>query len=315
MIAPTLFDLAAIAGLRPDGDIPNFPTPDAVNDAGLIPDTRSLSFDKFMENNRGIEGSPVTDQEHVAFLFYWLCKFAFCSKSLKLPKSYIPVALAIHKGQRFSLGRCLLATLYSGLNDAYVKLKKGGELRNFYGPLWLLQLWLNAVFAKRMTQKVPNDVKTSVEGYRLAYFSAKVTSRKSIDRFREYMRWFFHLDETCADWAPFYQRTKGPSWFVGSLVKTSVVKQNKLNDLWLEMLSPSLIYTLPSLGGEFAVFPYNPNFCARQFGLVKEIPTPHFGHDGNFIVGRKVKKNEALRKLILEKKGALSLELFDFKPC
>ena len=314
MISPTLFDLAAITGTRPDGDIPDFQLPDAVKDAGSVPDMRSLSFDNFMDHNRGIEGSPVTDKEHVAFLLYWLSKFAFCGRSIQVLKSHIPLALALNRGEPVALGSCLLASLYEGLHDAYVKLKKGSNLANFCGPLWFLQLWLNAIFAKKMNKDVPDGVKTNVAGYRLAYFSARVTPKRSFDVFKEYMGWFFHLDEICADWAPFANRDTGPSWFVGSLVDNSEIDRNQLLGIWSDLLIPKLIYTLPSLGGEFKVFPHNPHFCARQYGLVQGIPTPFFVDNGHFLVGHKVKKVDALKRLILEKKSNLNFELLDFKP-
>ncbi|PNX67321.1 hypothetical protein L195_g063462, partial [Trifolium pratense] len=68
------------------------------------------------------------------------------------------MAVQIHEGSHFALGRLLLATLYEsigevcdnlkGLAPAKSKSKKAATDGSFQaaGPMWLLQLWLNATF-------------------------------------------------------------------------------------------------------------------------------------------------------------------------
>ncbi|MCI75300.1 hypothetical protein A2U01_0096568, partial [Trifolium medium] len=58
------------------------------------------------------------------------------------------MAMQIHEGNQFGLGRLLLACLYESMKDACESMKKTGDGSTFlaYGPFWLLQLWLNATF-------------------------------------------------------------------------------------------------------------------------------------------------------------------------
>ena len=135
MISPTLMDLAAITGLRPDGDFPYFEVVDKKNPSDLVPDLEVMTYKAFLERNMGLEGSPVSNKEHVAFLLFWFSKYVFCRKGLQVPNMYIPVAIALHKKQKFALGPCILAALYEGLDEAYWKLKNGEALKNFSRPL------------------------------------------------------------------------------------------------------------------------------------------------------------------------------------
>lgn len=75
MLTPTLFDLAAIDGLRPDGDAFN-PFATTVNEPFEFSTKRSsyngFMFDHFVEENK-----EESDKDHIAFLTFWLSKFVF----------------------------------------------------------------------------------------------------------------------------------------------------------------------------------------------------------------------------------------------
>jgi hypothetical protein len=109
--------------------------------------------------NQGKEGEKVSHEEHVAFLTLWLSHYIFCSKSLQVARMFIPMAQQIHEGRRFGLGRLLLATLYEAMGTASDAIKASKEGLNFVvsGPMWLLQLWLNATFETELGLIVPSD--------------------------------------------------------------------------------------------------------------------------------------------------------------
>ncbi|MCI39143.1 hypothetical protein A2U01_0060373, partial [Trifolium medium] len=84
------------------------------------------------------------------------------------------MAIKIHEGQEFGFGRLILASLYDSLiegcnalktelNEKKSKEDKEEKEREFLmsGPIWLLQLWLNATFESQMKLEVPLD---KVEG-------------------------------------------------------------------------------------------------------------------------------------------------------
>ena len=50
MLPPTLFDVAAITGLKPLGEIPNFPTFDKEKHAGVAPVMTTMSVRNFRDN-------------------------------------------------------------------------------------------------------------------------------------------------------------------------------------------------------------------------------------------------------------------------
>jgi hypothetical protein len=94
MITPTLLDVAAITGLRPDGET-FYPTKASKNIELVY---KENTFSKYIAENMGKEGEEVSDVEHVAFLTLWLSHFVFCLKSLQVAKMFIPMALQIHEG-------------------------------------------------------------------------------------------------------------------------------------------------------------------------------------------------------------------------
>jgi hypothetical protein len=143
MLTPTLYDVAAITGLGPTGE--TFDPTKTSNNIELV--YKENTFLKFIVENMG-KDAEVSHEEHVAFLTLWLSHFVFYSKSLQVAKMFIPMAIQIHEGQNFALGRLILASLYESIGNAVddIKASKDGAPFLISGPLWLLQLWLNATF-------------------------------------------------------------------------------------------------------------------------------------------------------------------------
>ena len=67
--------------------------------------------------------TEVSDEEHFAFLAFWLSHYVFCSRSLQIAKQYVTQATQFHEGHSFSLGRLLLGTLYKSIGVGCETLK------------------------------------------------------------------------------------------------------------------------------------------------------------------------------------------------
>lgn len=56
------------------------------------------------------------------------------------------------------------------------------------GPIWLLQLWLNAIFEPSLKTEVPPNLEVGVEGLRLAKLTPDDGKVVSIDIFEDYFQ-------------------------------------------------------------------------------------------------------------------------------
>ena len=89
----------------------------------------------------------MSDVEHIAFLTLWLSRYVFCSRSLQVASSLIPLARDLHENRRVCLSELLLVDLYESLRSVVLSLKSHTSKNILLaGPFWLLQLWLNAMF-------------------------------------------------------------------------------------------------------------------------------------------------------------------------
>jgi hypothetical protein len=108
MMTPTLFDVTAITGLSPIGE-----TYDSAKTSQSIEfDYKKKTFQKYIQENHRVGEEEVSDIEHIAFLTLWLSHYVFCSKSLQVAKKFIPMAIQLHIGRQFGLGRLILGCLY-----------------------------------------------------------------------------------------------------------------------------------------------------------------------------------------------------------
>src|SRR3954465_4012735 len=142
MITPTLFDVAAITGLRPTRETfdPNFMDTDTIHFNEAI-----VTYTAFIQRYHVQTTTEVTDEEHIAFLALWLSRCVFYSRSIQVAKRYLCMANQINAGKRLNLSQLILGFLCENLSEAtnLTKNYKSGSLL-YTGPFWLLQLWLNA---------------------------------------------------------------------------------------------------------------------------------------------------------------------------
>ncbi|XP_027337222.1 uncharacterized protein LOC113850902 [Abrus precatorius] len=160
MITPTLFDVAAIAGLRPTG--PSFRPDSHPKNPDVTPNFQKLSYQLFITLNMNRDG-PITDEEHVAFLMFWLSAYVFCSRSLQVPKTLLTLAQLLHEESSICLGKLILGNLYENLNEAVASFRSNDFPSVISGPFWLLQLWLNAIFEEKLQSSEPLNISREIE--------------------------------------------------------------------------------------------------------------------------------------------------------
>ena len=135
----------------------------------------------------------VTDWEHIAFLTCWLTFFVFCSGSVSVAVRFITLAIKIHKQENLCLNKLLLASLYESLNVARIDIQMKvlpAEKLLIAGPIWLLQLWLNATFEPKMKLGIPDTMPRAVEGIRLNLLTPEDKELSPADAFNFYFKMF-----------------------------------------------------------------------------------------------------------------------------
>ncbi|KAK2435499.1 serine/threonine-protein phosphatase 7 long form protein [Trifolium repens] len=267
MMTPTLFDVAAITGLRPTGPTydPKYTTPNHQFDF------KTLSYSKYIETFHDLSSVEVSHEEHIAFLTYWLSHFVFCTGSLQVVKRLVPLAIMLHQGQDVALGRLILACLYDSLgqaNDMLKKVEKGSPL-TFSGPIWLLQLWLNATFESNFKLFLPSYLEPSVEarqieGTRLALLRYRETNLSTKDLFLHYFKTLLEFDEFKHQNTPFVKRTVGPAWFKRPFPATNPDEEEDIYKQCLVLVFES----------------YNPIFQFRPKSLFKNKDDIVLGNSG-----------------------------------
>lgn len=95
MVTPTLFDIAAITGLKPNG---NTYDPDVESDDSIAFSTSRAAYSNHITHYHDKDTDTVSDVEHITLLALWLSYCVFCSKSLQVAKKYLTLANQLHFG-------------------------------------------------------------------------------------------------------------------------------------------------------------------------------------------------------------------------
>ncbi|KAL5148570.1 hypothetical protein HKD37_13G035601 [Glycine soja] len=316
MMTPTLLDVAALTGLRPSGE-----TYDPTNSSDNIKLVyKENTFSKYIAEHKGPVEEEVSDEEHVAFLTPWLSHYVFCTKSLQVAKRFIPMALQIHEGQNFGFGRLLLAVLYESLGEACYDLKKSKDGSSFLvsGPMWLLQLWLNATFEQEMGLIIPQDyaeevANRSIEGQRALRLTPKTLDQNSQKLFLKYMRIFLSFDKFLPQHAPFISREVGPAWFTDYFPTVDPDNEEEVNEIWSFYLNPQILSCRTGVQSNYlGLVGYQPNLISRQFGLSQIRPKSLFEDPQDVIRGANLSEKTFKKFLKISLDENYNLHPFEF---
>ncbi|XP_051133470.1 uncharacterized protein LOC127253081 [Andrographis paniculata] len=290
-IGPTLMDVAMIAHLPIVGEDPvmgalNGQGPNTDHLGWSLTDVRKWGWTKFLNDQQGADGTPVTDREHTAFLLFWLCKYVVVSHLKCVLPSHLDLAIHIASGRFFSLGILFLANLFEGLSRVSVRLtEKDGKKLDIAasGSFWFLELWFRLYFPDAF-QLGHSPVAPTLEkslGVALnrlclgcnnlqasdPIITAVLTDNRNDNNFyihKKYIGyasglfWPFSVPSPLSQPNPLPHPTYRFSWDV-ALKPRSLFTSKKI-----DKKGPKIFYT----------FNYQPQFMARQFGCQQGLPGP-----------------------------------------
>jgi hypothetical protein len=289
MMTPTLLDVAAITGLKPTG----FTFDPKYKSNNFHFDFKILSFSGFLKTYFKPAVEEVSAEEHIAFLTYWLSHFVLCTCSYQVVKRLVPLAILLHEGSDVALGRFILASLYDSLgqgNDLLKKTEKGSQL-SLSGPIWLLQLWLNATFASNFNLFLPSHLEASLanrqsEGARLALLRQREAGLTTRQLFFLYFKALLAFDEITPENTPFATRRKGPAWLTRPFPAVDPNDERETNNILSIILSPTVLSSRQGIDKKhLGLVGYQPNLVARQFGLTQFRPKSLFRNRDDIVLG------------------------------
>ncbi|RYR55187.1 hypothetical protein Ahy_A06g030436 [Arachis hypogaea] len=317
MITPTLLDVAAITGLPPLGE-EILTTTQSTTGAKYAIDISSTTYQSFIFNNRGRDGEPVSDNEHMAFLIYWLSGVVFCAISIQVEITYVPLAVMLAEGKRLCLAKLFLARLYLTLDWITAHMREKKRITNVDGPIWFFQLWLSAIFESelqpRSTQKGPTY--SAIAGHCLLNLVFPDKLMPSHDKMKHFFRAFYHLPEKDhnINLTPFTNYQIGPEWLTQSLTPAKVTQKESIT-IWSQFLTPQLFFAGFPGEDDLRTAVYMPNVVSRQFGLAQAIPSPYHHQESQSLHDKAISLEDLLR---IQKDNVArrnKFHLFPFKPC
>ncbi|KAI8559972.1 hypothetical protein RHMOL_Rhmol04G0218400 [Rhododendron molle] len=281
MMAPTVLDVTQMLGLIPYGSQFD-PTKEYTHPEGFTRLTATNgAFSHFYTRERKLT-REVSETEFFAYILYTLCKHILCHSGKRVMSEFIPLALALSRGEEFDFASYFLGHVYKVGSDFYQKSLNYSQ----GGPQWFVQLWLHAYFSElgpfkapvspAGTPEVPNvhgdnyiqpvasDTHTLV--YYLCFFSGLPSDRE--------------LPSPIL--API-----GPSWAFDILIDKQG-KSSRALQAWSNILTCREIFISSSNPSKSMahVEVYCPAQFARQLGLVQGIPIPYCGSANIFMSER-----------------------------
>ncbi|CAN1148857.1 hypothetical protein LINPERHAP2_LOCUS16723 [Linum perenne] len=202
----TLMDLAALTGFRPPSDDDDQTTPG--DEFTLSPKSFQTLRQQYHPSD---PTSPITRQERVGFIHYWLYKYIHCPTTVSPRPGLSPLSHQIADGNTPpDFLETILASIYHGMHTLTHQLGNGSKPTGS-GPLWLIPLWVYAYFPKLWNGplKVVNPSSYGI------YFSKVVPSGKS---FSHYFKFFYCMTKV-EDFAPFRSRLYGPTSFTNKFTQ------------------------------------------------------------------------------------------------
>ncbi|RYR20708.1 hypothetical protein Ahy_B03g065929 [Arachis hypogaea] len=132
MIMPTLLDIAAITSLPPLGE-EILATTKSTTGVKYAIDISSTTYQSFILNNKGQDEEPVFDNEHIAFLLYWLSGVVFCAQSIQVEVTYLPLAIMLAEDRKLCLAKLFLPRLYLTLDWITDLMREKNRITNVNG--------------------------------------------------------------------------------------------------------------------------------------------------------------------------------------
>lgn len=271
----TIYDLAVMFNLPASGAIvsSNLLSTETSFASGL--GRTELSWGSFIKTYDSKSTDP-NQEEHVAFLLFWLCKYGLCCGSGKVTKEHIALATLLSEPtSRLALAPYWLSHIYRGLHQLIPAFKdKVQTYKNTGGPLWMVQLWLMLYFPEfcTMSRPPPTDLCDCYGHWVVSWQLHDNAIRRLIK--------FFHFTTTRSfdKFHPLFPAAYGPDWAKVDSDEYQVPYGQAVS--WTYNWTSCLIARDLQFGTGFGpnnktgAEQYCPNFAARQFGMTQDCPFP-----------------------------------------
>ncbi|XP_057451409.1 uncharacterized protein LOC130743266 [Lotus japonicus] len=212
--------------------------------------------------------------------------YVFCTKSLRIPAKLLPLANLLHEGRQLAMARLVLGNLYQMLNEAVEDIRNTKTVSlNAAGPLWLFQLWLNAIFESLLPAQdnPPTVSNTRIDAHRLETLTPAYDASSFEADFRKYFTMFLELKHYRSSFSPYSKAVRGPFRLRNSypIASDSALPKEHHITLWRTLLSPRVL-TVGFASSDYTLCGYNPQLVSRQFGLSQVLPNTLF--DKNLVL-------------------------------
>ena len=144
-ITLTLMDIATITDPKPFSKTYAFILiEDQIERSEVDIDFSAKSYGAFIEKNvQDIE--VVSDEEHIAFLVYWVSSHLLCTHSLQIPMCSYNLAQDLHFREDICLSKFLLTFVYKVIDEAVKIMDTPDKMKHIVGLLWIVQSWFIAI--------------------------------------------------------------------------------------------------------------------------------------------------------------------------
>jgi hypothetical protein len=235
---------------------------------------------------------------------------------------FIPMAQQINEGRLFGIGRLLLASLYEAMGNASdaIKASKDGSKFSVAGPMWLLQLWLNATFETELGLIVPSNYQEEVdgrevEGQRLVRLAPRSLDQDSQRLFIRHMKMFLNFNQFLPRHAPFVERKYGAAWFVEDFPAFDPDNEDEVNEVWRAYLEQTVLSCrIGANANQYGLVGYQPNCVARQFGMSQIRPKSFFEKLDRMVLGTGITEKIFKKYLRMIDSYEYAFKPFEYKP-
>ncbi|KAK9943085.1 hypothetical protein M0R45_008706 [Rubus argutus] len=260
-----------------------------------------------MTDSNPSDREPPKENEHAAFLLYWLSKYIFCCRSGQCNREYAPLAESLASGTRLALGPFVLAHLYRSLHDIVTNQMD----LDVGGPLWLFQLWLRAYFPQ-MSNIGPEYSQDVGYGRHLLILPSSHLSVEKCFTMLYTLRNLKNFSVCYSQWRP-------ASLIFGMTERCGAnVTKDELKAAWGSFLIPRDLPYGMIVGRKRKpwVEVYLPNYFARQFGFIQSCPVPYHKLENHLCSWRVMFKSKRECSLISERfhKQLSRFKIEDFQP-
>lgn len=265
----------------------------------------------------------VSNREHVAFLALWLCRYIFCSRSIKIVKKFIIIANQLHAGRQLCLSEMILIHLYESLGEGVSYLKNPKPKGNliFVGPFCLLQLYLNATFEAPVPYLSHIDANSKeiknrrVEWVQMAQLTPFEEGRDLQQIFTQFAMVFAEPHNFTTSMALLASSKVGPESFTRPFHAPKKTKSIVLWHLGIIPFTQSNTIKVTSIEEQHCLARLSTQSYCSTFCLIQIQHKPFLYKKGSFLLWNMNHIEEENNKILSRYYGRTKLDPVNYQPC